>query len=152
MDIETFWDGANLRGDWRIGSSGQLTAEHDLKTAALISLFTWRRARADDILPDPGMSLKGCWMDALNARQMGSRLWLLQREKQTRVVVLRAKEYAQEALAWLVEDGVCMSIEVQAEISAPGVLGLQCTFIRDRTPNLKFQFDFAWSNLQLVKS
>ncbi|TCS37493.1 phage gp46-like protein [Paucimonas lemoignei] len=152
MDIETFWDPVNARGDWRLASGGLLSGAHDLKTAALISLFTWRRARPDDVLPDPSMRRKGCWIDAITRREMGSRLWLLQREKQTRVVVLRAKEYAEEALAWLVEDGVCSSVEVVAEITAPGVLGLQCIFMRDNKPTMKFQFDFAWSNLQLVKS
>lgn len=152
MDIQTFWDAAGVRGDWRLAPAGQLSAGQDLKTAAMISLFTWRRARADDVLPDASAGRKGWWGDAITRRPIGSRLWLLQREKQTRVVVQRAKEYAEEALAWLVEDGVCKSVEVVAEISAPGVLGLQCTFIRDRKPNLKFQFDFAWSNLQLVNS
>lgn len=152
MDIETFWDAANGRGDWRVVSGGLLAGEHDLKTAVLISLFTWRRARPDDILPDPGMQRKGCWMDAISSRPMGSRLWLLQREKQTRVVVQRAKEYAEESLAWLVETGVCKRVEVMTEISGPGILGMQCTFVRGRTADVKFQFDFAWSNLQLVKS
>jgi phage gp46-like protein len=152
MDIQTFWDGAGVRGDWRLATAGQLSAGQDLKTAALISLFTWRRARPDDVLPDTGMGQKGWWGDAITRRPIGSRLWLLQREKQTDVVVQRAREYAAEALAWLVEDSVCKRVDVVAEISAPGVLGLQCAFIRDRKPNLKFQFDFAWSNLQLVNT
>lgn len=152
MDIETFWDGLASRGDWSLASTGQVDDQHDLKTAALISLFTWRRAHPDDVLPDPRMGRKGCWIDALQGRQMGSRLWLLQREKQTRAVVLRAKEYAEESLQWLLDDGVCKSITVITEISAPGVLGMQVTFERDNAVNLKFQFDFAWQNLQLVKA
>jgi phage gp46-like protein len=151
MDIETFWNGLAGQGDWRMGASGQIDGQHDLKTAALISLFTWRRARPDDVLPDKSMGRKGCWIDAVQGREMGSRLWLLQREKQTRAVVQRAKEYAEEALAWLVEDGVCSSIEVVTEISAPGVLGMQVTFHRDNAVSVKFQFDFAWQNLQLLK-
>lgn len=150
MDIETFWSPIGFQADWAFGEGGLLSAAHDLKTAALISLFTWRRARADDVLPDPSMSRKGCWIDAVTGREMGSRLWLLQREKQTQQVVLRAKEYAEEALAWLVEDGVCLNVEVVAEISAPGVLGLQCIFVRENSPKLKFQYEFAWANLQLV--
>lgn len=150
MDIQTFWDAAGARGDWRLAAAGQLSAGQDLKTAALISLFTWRRARTDDLLPDETGGRKGWWGDAMTRRPIGSRLWLLQREKQTRIVVQRAKEYADEALAWLVEDKVCTRVEVITEVSAPGVLGLQCTFVRERKPNLKFQFDFAWNNLQLV--
>jgi len=40
---------------------------------------------------------------------------------------------------------------VVTEISAPGVLGMQVTFHRDNAVSVKFQFDFAWQNLQLLK-
>lgn len=151
MDIETFWDAANGRGDWRMSPSGQLLADHDLKTAALISLFTWRRAKADDVLPEPNATRKGCWIDAISGRAMGSRLWLLQREKQLQEVVERAREYAEESLDWLVDDGVCESVEVVCEIVATGVLGMQVIFTRDLNTTVKFQFEFAWSNLQIIK-
>lgn len=152
MDIETFWDVTNGRGDWRIGANGQLEDGHDLKSAALISLFTWRRAHDDDVLPEPNSTRKGCWIDALSGRPLGSRLWLLRREKQTREVVARAREYAEEALAWLVEDGVCLEVEVVTEIVSDGVLGIHVVFKRDPNTKVKFQFAFAWENLQIVKA
>lgn len=151
MDIETFWDVTNGRGDWRMGENGQLLAEHDLKTAALISLFTWRRAKSDDVLPEKGMSRKGCWIDATSSQPMGSRLWLLQREKQETEVVERAKEYAEESLKWLVGDGVCEAVEVICEIVAQGVLGMHVIFTRDPNTTVKFQFEFAWANLKVIK-
>jgi len=151
MDIETFWDVANGRGDWRLRDDGELGAEHDLKTAAILSLFTWRRARSDDVLPDMNGRPMGCWMDVLRGRPLGSRLWLLRREKQMQEVVARAKEYAEEALAWLVEDGVCTSIEVETATVAQGVLGIRAAFIRPSGQIVRFQYQFAWANLQLIK-
>lgn len=151
MDIETFWDAINGQGNWRLHGDGQLEAEHDLKTAAMLSLFTWRRANPDDVLPDPNSQPMGCWMDVLRGRPLGSRLWLLRREKQTAEVVARAKEYAEESLRWLVDDGVCASIEVTTGIVLMGVLGMHVVFIRPSGQVVKFQFEFAWANLQLIK-
>ena len=55
---------------------------------------------------------------------MGSRLWLLERSKETDDVLARAREYAIEALTWLLEDGVARSLDVTASWVRRGVLGL----------------------------
>ncbi|AEI76557.1 bacteriophage protein GP46, Mu-like protein [Cupriavidus necator N-1] len=152
MDIELFWSTDLGRCEWRQRPDGQLAVDHDLKTAVLISLFTWRRAEADDILPDPRGPRRGWWGDLLAARPIGSRLWLLSREKQTAEVVRRAREYAEEALAWLLDDGVCASVEVITEIVQTGMLGLRCRFTRPDGTAVAYQFDFAWRNLSNVTS
>lgn len=151
MDIETFADMTNsgLVCDYAV-ANGSLAADHDIKTAVLISLFTDRRAEDDDALPNPGGSKRGWWADALNTRRIGSRLWLLSREKQLREVVLRAKEYAEEALAWLVEEGVARSVEVTAEIAGPGVLALSVSVSRETAAPARYKFDFAWAGAREV--
>lgn len=151
MDIETFIT-SNTTGtscDYAV-ANGALAAEHDIKTAVLISLFTDRRAEPDDELPNPGGSLRGWWGDALNPRRIGSRLWLLSREKQLRSVVNRAKGYAEEALAWLVEDGVAKNVQITAYIAAPGWLALDVVVERDTGAASKFKFDFAWAGAREV--
>ncbi|WP_200894101.1 phage GP46 family protein [Xanthomonas sp. MUS 060] len=53
---------------------------HPLVRAVLISLFTWRRANADDTLPDPRGFRMGWWGDTYPVvanDRIGSRLWLL---------------------------------------------------------------------------
>lgn len=150
MDIEIFWDALNHRGDIAI-ANGDLVADHDLKTAILISLFTDRRAEDDDPLPDASSSKRGWWGDALGGagegRRIGSRLWLLAREKQLPEVVAKAKEYAQESLLWLIQDGIVESVVVDAQIVGQGWLGLAIMVTRPRGAPAKFRFDFAWSNI-----
>jgi phage gp46-like protein len=107
-----------------------LASESGLRSAVIISLYTDRRAEADDVLPDGTEDRRGFWADPT----LGSRLWLLARAKETDDVLARAREYANEALAWLLDDGVARAVEVTATWVAKGVLGLIVTItIADRT-------------------
>ncbi|MBK5914569.1 phage GP46 family protein [Rhodocyclus purpureus] len=147
MDIATFFDAAACRGDFAV-SGGALSADSDLHTAVLISLFTDRRAEADDALPDAAASRRGWWGDALGNRRIGSRLWLLSREKQLREVVNRAREYAEEALAWLVEDGIAKRVTVHAEIVQTGMIGLAIQIERNQAQPARYRYELAWKELR----
>lgn len=147
MDIATFFDAAAYRGDFAV-SGGALSADSDLQTAVLISLFTDRRAEADDALPDAAASRRGWWGDALGNRRIGSRLWLLSREKQLREVVNRAQEYAEEALAWLVEDGIARRVTVHAEIVQTGMIGLAIQIERNQAQPARYRYELAWKELR----
>lgn len=147
MDIATFFDAAAYRCDFSM-SRGALLADSDLETAVLISLFTDRRAEADDLLPDRAASRRGWWGDALAKRRIGSRLWLLSREKQQRDVVNRAREYAEEALAWLVEDGIARRVAVQAEAVRTGMIGLAVQIERNQAKPEHFRYELAWKQLR----
>lgn len=91
------------------------TASLDLLTrAVVISLFTWRRAERDDRTPQP----YGWWGDTWPAVQndrIGSRLYLLKRRKLTNKTPQDAREYMQQALAWMTDDGVAARIDVTSE-------------------------------------
>ena len=77
---------------------GDLLGDDGLMTAVTISVFTDRLARDDDPLPEsmPGQvsDRQGWWGDLMRldgrAAPIGSRLWLLNREKETQEVVNRA--------------------------------------------------------------
>ena len=145
-DILTSWD--LQRGDWLIGAPG-LAEESGLKSAIILSLFSDRRANPDDALPSPASSdRRGWWGDnfaALQNDRIGSRLWLLSREKQLSKVLLRANEYCKEALQWLIDDGIAKAVEVHAEIVRAGVLGVEIIITRPDGVDQKFQFDDIWS-------
>ncbi len=105
-----------------------LATESGLRSAVLVSLFTDRRAADDDPLPSSALDLRGWWADAwpeMAGDLVGSRLWLLSREKQTAAVLHRAREYSEEALAWLIEDHVATAVAVSAEWIRTGMLRLQ---------------------------
>lgn len=117
MDIATAWNVAENRGDWTI-AAGDLASEAGLRTAILISLATDRLAEPDDPI-EPGEDPRGWWADAYDIDgtndRIGSRLWLLRREKSTEATRRRAVLYAEEALEWLVADGIAEAVAVIAE-------------------------------------
>jgi phage gp46-like protein len=128
-----------------------LDSSEPLVRAVIISLFTWRRARPDDDLP--GDLRMGWWGDSVpeipNDR-IGSRLWLLSRAKLTAGTVARAKEYAEEALAWLVEDGVASRVVVESERIGLTTLGLACRIYRaSGGAPLAIRFSDVWEFLNV---
>lgn len=129
--------------------SSWLAVSDPLVRAAVISLFTWRRAKPDD--PHEGVRW-GWWGDGLDDEpndRIGSRLWLLAREKLTLSTLNRAREYAEEALQWLLEDRVATSISVTAERVGLEQLHLQAVIGRDQAAPITLRFDNTWRNLNV---
>lgn len=128
-----------------------LISNEPLVRAVLISLFTWRRAKQDDSLP--GNLRMGWWGDSFASvpnDRIGSRLWLLSRAKLLPETVALAKEYAEEALQWLVDDGVAARVEVQAERQGLQTLALGCRIYKsDGTVPLDVRFTDVWSFLNV---
>lgn len=129
-----------------------LDAAEPLVRAVLISLFTWRRANPDDELPADAR--QGWWGDSFPVEpndRIGSRLWLLARSKLTTDTVRRAREYAEEALQWLVSDGVVARVEVQAERQGLDRLALACQIFKtDGRLAADVRFTNAWEFLNAV--
>ncbi|WP_324606427.1 phage GP46 family protein [Xenorhabdus nematophila] len=87
--------------------------------------FTDRRALDSDELPaGAGTDRRGWWGDTFNTRSIGSRLWLLAREKQLSAVLHRAKAYADEALAWLIDDGHVKKNRCHCDCTSIGCLAI----------------------------
>lgn len=122
MDIALTFDPVNFRFDLGL-AGGDLAIDNGLKTAVMLSLFTDRLAEPDDALPD-GTDRRGWWADLplqptagpVSARKdmIGSRLWLLAREKATELTRQRAMAYAREALQWMLDDGIAEDVSVSA--------------------------------------
>ena len=137
------WPGFDLAID-----GYQLAEDDGLQTAVIDSLFTRRRANPDDTLPDPANTDRGgYWGDAWPPAPgdlRGSRLWLLRREKQTREAMNRAEEFAKEALAWMVEDGVARQVDATASNPTDGVLALDVTIYRATSAPSRYRFQTFW--------
>ena len=123
-----------------------------LVRAVIISLFTWRRAHDDDVLPNAGMSRMGWWGDSFppvaNDR-IGSRLWLLARSKLTDSTAQQAQDYAEEALQWLIDDGVAARVDVSATRMGLSTLALTCTVLnRSGAVMARLQFANLWNFLR----
>lgn len=145
MDLQLAWNesGADLAL-----AGADLATDDGLKTAIIVSLFTDRRAEPDDVLPT-GTDRRGWWADAYVTRpdgqpeSHGSRLWLLSREKTAAAALQKAQEYAEEALAWLVEDGVADQVQVITERQVDR-LAIGVTVQRPRRPPAQYQFNAFW--------
>lgn len=142
-DISTYWAPGATFGDWALAGP-DLAAGTDLETAVLISLFTDRMADPDDAIPDGTGDPRGWWGDAGAERPIGSKLWLLEREKQTEAVRLAAEDYCTDALAWLVEDGIAARVAAAATWLRPGVLGVLVTIDEPSGREVVFNYQWAW--------
>ncbi len=96
-----------------------LALEDTLQTAILISLFTNARAGVDVALP-LGQDNRQGWVGSGFTRapygdDWGSLLWTIYISKSTTQILERARFYAQEALAWLIRDGIAERVAVEAE-------------------------------------
>lgn len=126
--------------DFGLKSSGALDIENGLTSVVLVSLFTDRRAKPDDEIPDARagqhaitIDKRGWAGDTLNENgdRIGSRLWLLQREKQTEETRRKAIEYAKEALNHLIADNIVSDVTVDAEWEGIGRLNMVITLIKN---------------------
>lgn len=118
----------------------------ELAAAVLISLFSWRKSNPDDGARAPNR--QGWWGDTFAQTagdRIGSRLWLLRRQKILSTTLRRAEFYAKEALQWLIDDAVVASIEVSAERSGTDQIALLVTCYRpDDTQALQARFQNVW--------
>ncbi len=122
--------------------------DDDLTRAVINSLFCWRRALPDDELP--GDSRFGWWGDTFEENdRFGSRLWLLSRAKLTDQTVLEAREYALEALQWLLDDGVASQVEVTTERKGVDRLDLLIEIVKPNDVTLSLRFQHLWSILNV---
>lgn len=113
MTVALRYDNTLQYADLVFENNAFLTGD-PLETAVLISLFTRRRKNPDD--EDPRATFHGGWWgDTYRGFKIGSRLWLLRRRKATRDALVDAKKYIEEALAWMLTDGVASKIEVVTE-------------------------------------
>lgn len=139
------WNSTGHRADLALGPNG-LETDHGLDSAVIVSLFTDARARPDDRLPGPPEDRRGWWGDALAGPEdgpIGSRLWLLSREKITAETIARARAYITEALAWLKRDGLAATVEVT--VWAEGhALAAQITLTRPDGRAQSFTFADLW--------
>lgn len=157
-DIRITWQEDLMEGDFNFQTDIQdLEASTGLQTAVIISLFTDRRAKEDDILPDSNnLGRRGWWGDLASPEvegdQIGSRLWLLEREKTLESVLIKAKQYAEESLQWLIEDKAAVKVEAEVErqgISGNDILALKVLIYQIDGNKKAKEYLFRWAVQEL---
>lgn len=145
------------------GAKRDYVGDDGLLTAIVISLFTDARARKGDPLPDERVGvpsdLRGWWGDCLPdvpgdapLPSIGSRLWLLWREKDLDVVVARAQQYAEEALQWLIDEEYASAVNVRAKRVESAHLGIDVKVlpVGQVGPGREFSFVFDYHNSEIL--
>ena len=128
-----------------------MTREALLRRSVTISLFTWRRAGPDDRLDDDDR--KGWWADCVPTvagDRIGSRLWLLQRRTITQDTLRDAKEYAEEALRWMTDDGVVSAVTVTATRQDTSRINLVVLLTELNGETVQLAFEDTWSLINAV--
>ena len=117
----------------------------ELAQAVLISLFSWRKSNADDGVDIPHR--QGWWGDSFAVVQgdrIGSRLWLLQREKVTEITARRAEAYAEESLRWLIDDRILSRVEVKASRESASQITLSVVCCKPNGERVETVFKNVW--------
>ncbi|WP_086733835.1 phage GP46 family protein [Erythrobacter colymbi] len=159
-DLALVWNADAIAADLLL-ANGRLATDDGMRTAILISLFTDARAADDETLPEAGGDRRGWWGDAYardlrpdagtarDVNRIGSLLWLLSRSKITARTLAQAKQACEEALAWLVRDGIASAVRVVVEAQArpgqasPDLLAIAVEIDRPGGPNRQ-RHDFTW--------
>lgn len=145
-DTTTVWAPQSGRGDWVLTGVSLVTG-NDLESAILISLFTDREARIDDDIVDGTDDPRGWWGDAGEQYKIGSRLWLLSRAKHLTEAAVKAREYIQEALQWLIDDGVVASFDIATEWTRPNMLGAKIVAHQKNGSTVALNYSWVWKGI-----
>lgn len=122
-----------------------MTREDLLRRSVTISLFTWRRAGPDDPVDDSDR--QGWWGDCVPSvagDQIGSRLWLLARRTLVAQTLQDAQAYAEEALAWLLDDQIVTAVTVAVERQGNDRMNLRVTLTEQNGETLELNFADTW--------
>ena len=106
--------------------------ENTLVTEVLVSLFSDKRYQSE----------RGWW-----SRDMGSLLWLLEREKRTLTVLENAKLYCKDSLQWTIDKGICKSVTVNGKLINKTAIALE--IILEKSDNNKYSY--LWENVTNFK-
>lgn len=147
-DIAITWNPLLGRGDWSM-TNGDLSTGSPLETAVLVSLFTDQIAAPDFVLTDGTTDRRGWWADAFETSPIGSRFWQLDRAKKAnaQTLLLEARDIGQQALQWLLDDGVAATVDVAAWWYTPSSLGIRVKITEPDGTTSNFSYAGAWQGV-----
>lgn len=138
------WNADLISADWRLTGNGGLETAPAIHTAVWVSLFTDRRAHPDDMLPPGETDRRGWWGGQIEGLEVGSRLWLLRRAKHLPETLKLARDYIDEALAWLIEDGLAAKVEASTWWDSAARMGFRVILQRNDGTRETVTGSWAW--------
>jgi phage gp46-like protein len=126
-------------------AENDVAIDDGLNTAVYISLFTDARVYDEtENLLDDKTDKRGYWGDVFEEKPMGSKLWLLSREKKLNAVLEKAKIYSSDALKWLIDDGIAKEIIVNTKFIENNVLEIEVIIRKPSDEILNYKYSYNW--------
>jgi phage gp46-like protein len=145
--------------DWNLLSDGTLDTTQALATAIIVALGTDGLAAANDILPDPDdTDRRGWWgdyqaQDIWNGWPIGSRLWLLQRDKivgasaRQAPTLTRVEQYITEAIQPFLAQRIGSSLEVVANRVGKEQIDALVRIYRGPILDIELRYAILWGDM-----
>lgn len=120
-------------------ANGDIVAGDTLKTSVMLSLFCDAKASSG---PNGGW-----WGDALDDYQYGSQLWTLYGRKLTTENLSLIKKYAENALQWMISDGVAKSTTVTVAREGIDRISMSVSIRKPDGMSQSYKFYKLWSEV-----
>lgn len=133
--------------------NADLKRQAALETAVIIALFTDKRADASDSFlngTDPAADPRGWPGDFFEDQEVGSHLWLLFEQTISLDVLRRFKEYAEQALQVLIDQGVVARYNVEVQRNASNTERVDMSvvlFSSDGSQKYNRRFEVVWGQI-----
>lgn len=117
-DVGFFFSPSNLVCPDIVIEDGDLKADTGLQNAALISIWSNRFVKKED-LPEGETDQMGWWADEFSipsTDEIGSQLWVTERSKILQATANRMKDFAQQGFEWMIDEGIAKLITVVATV------------------------------------
>ncbi|WP_282813747.1 phage GP46 family protein [Klebsiella pneumoniae] len=144
-----------IRINWHLPAGGDIEIEHNglsfdegLISLVYICLFTDARADTSDEIPDGTDDRRGWCGNSFSDFEWGSKLWLIDREKLTEQVRLRAENYARLAMQPLLRYGYARNAQVIATIPRINWLALTIILTRPDKTELTVEIKKRWEAVE----
>lgn len=144
--------------DWLVSPVTGIDESRALATAVMVALNTDRRALPDDALPQPASDdRRGWWGDTDSGTiwdgwPIGSRLWLLSREKITDAgaergaTIERARGYVREALQPFVDAKIATGFAIDLRRVGVDRITGTITMVRGPKQAISLQWQSLWTD------
>lgn len=145
--------------DWSLLSDGTLDDTQALATAVIVALGTDHLADASDLLPDPDDTDRRGWWGDFDSEEIwdgwpiGSRLWLLQRDKitgsgaQRGATTVRVEHYIYEAIQPFLDRRIGSHLFVEATRADDSRIDALVRIFRGPKLEIELRYSVLWDGV-----
>lgn len=153
-DVGFFWQDPDQPCPDLVIENGDLKADQGLETAMMISLFSDKRVRFEQ-LPRGEDNQRGWWADTVSEPiddEIGSTLWrIITIGKVTNAAVVEVENAIRDGLQWLLDDGIAQEVLVSAERTEDTRIDAEISIRRPNGENIPFKFLWDGQAVKLIE-